>query len=168
MNSPRYLTLLLLAGAFGAGGMSASLAASPPAAPLATATTVPPGPVGTFRGGLKIIGCNGYGCQGGIVATFTGDGRVKLKWSPDPEAFAAMQAGGSWAREQTMEAAGTGTVRANADGSVSFDNGSYNRFDNCKFDGQSLTGCRFSRADNGEAVAVITFTKVESVGSRAR
>lgn len=116
-------------------------------------------PTGTFRGGLDIIACNGPGCRGGILATFTDDGHVKLTWKSETEAFTAMQSGKPWAGEKTMEGAGYGSVRANRDGTVSFDNGSYNHFDSCKFDGQALTRCYFSRADNAQAVAWITLTK---------
>ena len=119
----------------------------------------PAGPTGTFRGGLDIIGCNGSGCRGGVRATFTNDGHVRLKWKSDEDAFDALRTGKPSAIEKTMEGAGYGTVRTHRDGTVSFDNGSYNRFDNCKFDGNALTRCYFSREDNSQAVAWITLTK---------
>jgi hypothetical protein len=95
------------------------------------------------------------------LATFTNDGHVNLMWDSDAKAFEVMQTSKPWAQEKSLESAGYGNVRTNRDGTVSFDNGSYNHFDRCKFTGQSLTRCYFSRADNSQAVAWITLTKVQ-------
>src|SRR5580698_10640224 len=95
------------------------------------------------------------------LATFTNDGHVNLMWDSDAKAFEVMQMDKPWAQEKSLESAGYGNVRTNRDGTVSFDNGSYNHFDRCKFNGQSLTRCYFSRADNTQAVAWITLTKVQ-------
>lgn len=161
MNSLRHTKLLVLAGLSTIAVISAAVAQTGTNLASASATTGATAPIGTFRGGLDIIGCNGPGCRGGILATFTNDGHVKLKWKSEEEAFKAMQTGQPWAQEKSMESAGLGQVRTNRDGSISFDNGSYNRFDNCQFDGRSLTRCHFSRVDNGQAVAVINLTKVQ-------
>ena len=159
MNSYRYIKLLALVGLSTLCGGATSFAQSEATLAALTPSTGTLRPTGTFRGGLDIIACSGPGCRGGILATFTDDGHVKLMWKSEAEAFSAMKAGKPWPQEKTMEAAGYGTVRTNADGTVSFDNGSYNHFDNCKFDGQALARCYFSRADNAQAVAWITLTK---------
>ena len=159
MNSVRHTKLLALAGLSMLCGISTSFGQSATNVSAATSSPSQVHPTGTFRGGLDIIACNGPGCRGGILATFTNDGHVKMMWKSEGEAFAAMKAGRPWAQENTMEGAGYGTVRTNANGTVSFDNGSYNHFDNCKFDGTTLARCYFSRADNSQAVAWITLTK---------
>jgi hypothetical protein len=149
---------LALVGLTAAGSFQPALAQSAVNVAAATQTALP---VGTFRGGLEIMACSGPGCRGGIIATFTNDGRVRLKWESEEEAYRALRDGKPWSRENTMENAGLGTVHASRKGTVSFDNGSYNHFDNCKFDGSVLKDCYFSRADNGQAVAWITLTKVK-------
>ncbi len=159
MKSIRHTKLLVLVGLSTLCGIPTTFAQSGTNLASASASESTLRPTGTFRGGLDIIACSGPGCRGGILAKFTDDGHVQLMWKSEAEASAAMQAGKPWAQEKTMERAGYGTVRANRDGTVSFDNGSYNHFDNCKFDGQVLTRCYFSRADNSEAVAWITLTK---------
>lgn len=161
MNSIRHTKLIAFVGLSMIGGISAALAQNATNVAAANPAARSNGPIGTFRGGLDIIGCNGPGCRGGILATFTNDGHVRLKWKAEEEAFNAMESGRPWAQEKSMEPAGVGQVRTNSDGTISFDNGSYNRFDNCQFDGQSLTRCHFSRVDNGQAVAVITLTKAQ-------
>jgi hypothetical protein len=161
MNSIRYTKLLALVGLSALCGFATtSFAQSATNVSAVSPSTSTVRPTGTFRGGLDIIACSGPGCRGGILATFTNDGHVKLMWKSEAEAFAAMKAGKPWAQEKSMEGAGYGNVRTNANGTVSFDNGSYNHFDNCKFDGAALTRCYFSRADNSQAVAWITLTKV--------
>jgi hypothetical protein len=162
MNSFRHQKLLALVGLSLMSTMSSSFAQSATNLAAATAPSLnSAGPKGTFQGGLDIISCSGPGCRGGVLATFTNDGHVRLMWKSEAEAYAAMQTAKPWAQQKSMESAGYGVVHANADGTVSFDNGAYNRFDNCKFDGQSLTRCYFSRADNAQAVAWITLTKVQ-------
>ncbi len=161
MNSFRPTKLLALVGLSMMCSIPAAFAQSAPNVAAAAASVNSTGPRGTFRGGLDIIACSGPGCRGGVLATFTDDGHVKLFWKSDAEAFEAMQTGKPWAQERSMESAGYGEVHTNLDGTVSFDNGAYNRFDNCKFDGRTLTRCYFSRADNAQAVAWITLTKVQ-------
>jgi hypothetical protein len=161
MNAFRSTKLLALFGLSMMCGIPATFAQSAPNVAAAAASASPIVPRGTFRGGLDIIACNGPGCRGGVLATFTDDGHVRLWWKSESDAYQAMQTGKPWAQEKSMESAGYGDVRANNDGTVSFDNGSYNHFDNCKFDGRSLTRCYFSRVDNGQAVAWITLTKVQ-------
>jgi hypothetical protein len=160
MNSFRSTKLLALVGLSTMCGISGTFAQSGPQL-VAPASANPVGPTGTFKGSLDIIACTGPGCRGGVLATFTNDGHVDLMWDSDAKAFEVMQMSKPWALEKSLERAGYGNVRTNRDGTVSFDNGLYNHFDRCKFNGESLTRCYFSRTDNTQAVAWITLTKVQ-------
>src|SRR5579863_1203833 len=83
VNFIRHTKLLVLVSLSTLCGTATSFAQSAPALAALTPSMGTVRPTGTFRGGLDIIACSGPGCRGGILATFTHDGHVKLMWKSE-------------------------------------------------------------------------------------